>query len=112
MSGRTPPDPQTQIPMNISSKSILSAAARRSALLLAAVFVPCLLAHANLRGPYTNDVNTLYLLHFDEAAGGSVTTNVGPKGGNFYTVTNTTATSGGGSAQNGLAEPPPVTDRK
>ena len=95
--------------MNISSKSILSAAARRSALLLAAVFVPCLLAHANLRGPYTNDVNTLYLLHFDEAAGGSVTTNVGPKGGNFYTVTNTTATSGGGSAQNGLAEPPPVT---
>ncbi len=87
----------------------LGTALRRTALLLAAVFTPCLLARADLRGPYTNDANTLYLLHFDEAAGGSVTTNVGPKGGNFYTVTNTTATTGGGSAQNGLTEPPPVT---
>jgi len=102
MSVRTQPDPPTQIPMNTSSKSILSAAARRSALLLTAVFLPCLLARANLVGPYTNDVNTLFLLHFNEPAGGSVTTNVGIKGGNFYTVTNTTT-------GNGLAEPPPVT---
>jgi fibronectin-binding autotransporter adhesin len=95
--------------MNISSKSILSATVRRSALLLAAVFVPCLLTRANINGPYTADANTLYLFHFDEAAGGSVTANAGSKGGNCYTVTNTTATTGGGSAQNGLAEPPPVT---
>ena len=77
-------------------------ALRRLALLLAAVFTPCLLARADLRGPYTNDVNTLFLLHFDEPVGGSVTTNVGLKGGNFYTVTNT-------GSGNGLAEPPPVT---
>jgi len=85
--------------MNTSSKSILSAAARRSALLLTAVFLPCLLARANIVGHYTPDANTLFLLHFDEPAGGSVTTNVGLKGGNFITVTN--ATSG-----NGVATPP------
>jgi autotransporter-associated beta strand protein len=96
--------------MNISAKFTLSVAARRLALLLVAVFAPCLLARADLRGPYTNDVNTLYLLHFDEAAGGSVAANVGSKGGNFYTVTNTTLLSGGGSAQNGLTAPPPVTN--
>ena len=59
-------------------------------------------ASALLVGPYTPDANTLFLLHFDEPAGGSVTTNIGLKGGNFYTVTNTTS-------GNGLAEPPPVT---
>ena len=32
-------------------------------------------AMANLTGPYTADANTLFLFHFDEAAGGSVTTN-------------------------------------
>jgi autotransporter-associated beta strand protein len=88
--------------MNISSKSILSAAVRRSALLLAAVFVPCLLARANIVGPYTTDANTLYLFHFDEAAGSSNAVNAGIKGGNAITVTN--ATSG-----NGLATPPVVT---
>jgi len=88
--------------MNTSSKSIQSAAARRSALLLTAVFLPCLLARADLRGPYTNDVNTLFLVHFDEAAGGSVATNIGAKGGNFITVTNTTS-------GNGLATLPAVT---
>ncbi len=88
--------------MNTSSKSILSAAARRSALLLTAVFLPCLLARADLRGPYTNDVNTLFLVHFDEPAGGSVATNIGAKSGNFITVTNTTS-------GNGLATPPAVT---
>ena len=94
MSGRTQPDPQTQIPMNISSKSILSAATCRLALLLAAVFLPCLLARANIVGAYTPDANTLYLFHFDEAAGSSVTTNVGIKGGNCITVTNTPANPG------------------
>jgi fibronectin-binding autotransporter adhesin len=88
--------------MNTSSKSILSAAVHRSALLLTAVFLPCLLARADLRGPYTNDVNTLFLVHFDEAAGGSVATNIGAKGGNFITVTNTTS-------GNGLATLPAVT---
>ncbi|MGA2243950.1 MAG: LamG-like jellyroll fold domain-containing protein [Verrucomicrobiota bacterium] len=41
---------------------------------------------AALVGPYTPDANTLFLLHLNEAAGGSVTTNVGLKGGNFITV--------------------------
>jgi autotransporter-associated beta strand protein len=94
MSGSTQPDPQTQIPMNLSTKSILSAAARRSALLLTAVFLPCLLARAAIVGPYTTDANTLYLFHFDEAAGGSVTTNVGTKGGNCITVTNDASYNG------------------
>ena len=43
-------------------------------------------AFADLVGSYTPDANTLFLLHFDEAAGGSVTTNLGIKGGNFYSV--------------------------
>src|SRR5580765_400120 len=43
-------------------------------------------AVADLVGPYTPDANTLFLLHFDEAAGGTVTTNVGSKGGKFYSV--------------------------
>ncbi len=59
-------------------------------------------APAELRGPYTNDVNTLYLFHFNEAVGGSVTANAGSKGGSCYTVTNETT-------GNGLAAPPPVT---
>ena len=43
-------------------------------------------ASANLVGPYTPDANTLFLLHLDEAAGSSVTTNVGILGGNYYSV--------------------------
>jgi len=43
-------------------------------------------ASANLAGPYTPDANTLFLLHFDEAAGGSVSTNLGSAGGNFISV--------------------------
>src|ERR1035441_8638803 len=43
-------------------------------------------APAALVGPYTPDANTLFLLHLNEAAGGSVTANVGLKGGNFYSV--------------------------
>jgi autotransporter-associated beta strand protein len=45
---------------------------------------------AALNGPYTPDANTLVLLHLNEAAGGSVTTNVGSLGGNFYSVNYTT----------------------
>jgi len=58
--------------------------------------------HAALVGPYTPDANTLFLFHFDETAGGSVTTNVGLKAGNAYTVVN--STSG-----NGVAVPPATT---
>ena len=50
-------------------------------------------AMADLIGPYTPDANTLFLLHFDEAAGGSVTTNLGTKGGNFYSVNEATASA-------------------
>src|SRR5690606_2883907 len=35
---------------------------------------------------YTADANTLILLHFDEAAGGSLTVNAGIRGNNAYTV--------------------------
>ncbi len=51
------------------------------------------LALADLVGPYTPDANTLFLLHFDEPAGGSVTTNVGLKGGNFYSCNLSTASA-------------------
>jgi autotransporter-associated beta strand protein len=61
------------------------------------------LASALIVGPYTPDTNTLFLFHFDEAAGGTVTTNVGTKLGNAYTVTNTWT-------GNGLAAPPTVND--
>ena len=43
-------------------------------------------ASAALTGPYTADANTLVLLHFDEAAGGSATANAGSLGGSFYSV--------------------------
>ena len=78
---------------------------KMSKVLLSSVMVAMALpqfALANLNGPYTPDANTLFLMHFDEAAGGSVTTNNGSVAGNFYTVTNTTAGIG-------LASPPPVT---
>lgn len=91
--------------MNMNKPMItnLGATARRSALLLTAVFLPCLLARANIVGPYTPDANTLYLFHFDEPAGSSVTANVGIKGGNCITVTNVTTTA------SSLATPPIVT---
>jgi autotransporter-associated beta strand protein len=50
-------------------------------------------AFADLVGPYTPDANTLFLLHFDEAAGGSATTNLGTLGGNFYSVTEASAST-------------------
>ena len=43
-------------------------------------------AKADLVGPYTNDANTLVLLHFNESAGSSVTANAGSLGRNFYAV--------------------------
>jgi autotransporter-associated beta strand protein len=51
-------------------------------------------ASATLAGPYTADANTLFLVHFDEAAGSSVATNVGTIGGNFITTTNTSSFNG------------------
>jgi autotransporter-associated beta strand protein len=68
--------------------------ARRLATVLSAA--ACLLspaARAELVGPYTPDANTLFLLHFDEAADGSVATNAGLKGGNFYSVSEATASA-------------------
>jgi autotransporter-associated beta strand protein len=53
--------------------------------LLLATLVPRF-AFADLTGPYTVDANTLYLFHFDEAAGGTLATNVGSKGGVSYSV--------------------------
>jgi alpha-L-rhamnosidase len=43
--------------------------------------------------PYTPDVNTLVLVHFDETSGGSVFTNLGSGGGNAYSVNMTSASS-------------------
>jgi hypothetical protein len=43
--------------------------------------------------PYIADANTLVLFHFDEAAGGSVTTNLGSLGGNAYSVNMSSATT-------------------
>src|ERR1017187_3611242 len=53
--------------------------------LLLATLVPRFV-FADLTGPYTVDANTLYLFHFDEAAGGTLATNVGSKGGVSYSV--------------------------
>ena len=50
-------------------------------------------ALADLVGNYTADANTLFLLHFDEAAGGTFTVNSGSKGGNFYSITEATASA-------------------
>ena len=66
------------------------------------VFLPQL-ASAVIVGPYTVDTNTLFLFHFDEAAGTGVTTNIGLKGGSAYTVTNLT------SGSTGLSTVPTVT---
>ena len=60
-------------------------------LILGTLLPRCVLA--NLAGPYTPDANTLFLLHFDEAAGGSATTNVGSKGGSFISVNFSSAAS-------------------
>jgi autotransporter-associated beta strand protein len=60
--------------------------------LLVALLVPRF-SFGDIVGNYTADANTLFLLHFDEAAGGSVTTNVGTKGGNFYSVNEATASA-------------------
>ena len=53
-------------------------------------------AMADLVGNYTADASTLFLLHFDEAAGGTSVTNNGSRAGRFYSVVNTT--TGNGSA--------------
>ncbi len=70
--------------MKIIKQSILAALA-----VLSLVNV----SFANLVGNYTADTNTLFLLHFDQSAGGSVVTNYGTKGGYFYTVNITSQTA-------------------
>ncbi len=52
----------------------------------AALVMTATLCQADLVGPYTPDANTLFLFHFSEAAGGSVTLNSGSKGGSAYSV--------------------------
>ncbi len=79
--------------MNMSVKSSPLAALQTWALLLVTVFAP-VFARADLVGNYTADANTLFLLHFDGAAGSSAVPNLGSKGGNFYTVVNSTAGNG------------------
>ena len=79
--------------MNMSvKKSSPLVILRALALLLAVVFAP-IFARADLVGPYTADANTLFLFHFDEAAGGTVTTNRGSKAGNSYSVTEAAASA-------------------
>ena len=78
--------------MNKSMKSFLSANLRACALLVAVAFTP-ILARADLVGNYTADANTLFLLHFDEAAGGTFATNSGSKGGKFFSVTEAAASA-------------------
>lgn len=50
-------------------------------------------SRADLVGPYAADANTLFLVHFDEAAGTTVSTNSGAKGGRFYSVTEASAST-------------------
>lgn len=50
-------------------------------------------ALADLVGPYTADTNTLFLFHFNEAAGGTSAANVGSKGGVAYAVNEATAST-------------------
>ncbi len=50
-------------------------------------------SQADLVGPYTPDANTLFLLHFDEAAGSTATVNSGTKGRSFYTCNLSTASA-------------------
>jgi len=71
--------------MNLPVKSSPLVALRALALLVAVVLAPNHL-RADLVGPYTPDANTLFLFHFDEAAGGSVITNFGSKGGLSYAI--------------------------
>jgi autotransporter-associated beta strand protein len=62
------------------------------AILFAILWSPQL-THADLAGPYAPDTNTLFLFHFDEAAGGTVTTNVGSKARNAYSVNMSSASA-------------------
>jgi autotransporter-associated beta strand protein len=61
--------------------------------LVAAIALSARVASALITGPYTPDANTIFLYHFDEPAGGSVTTNVGSMGGNSYSVNESPASA-------------------
>ena len=50
-------------------------------------------SRADIVGNYTADANTLFLLHFDEAAGGTFTTNNGSKAGKYYSVNEAVASA-------------------
>jgi len=53
--------------------------------LILAIAVPRFVM-ASITGPYTPDANTLFLYHFDEPGPSVVTTNLGSKGGNSYSI--------------------------
>ena len=89
-----------QIPVRRQPKTPAVAGLSAAVLVAAIAFLTAMSVRAEIVGPYTADTNTLFLLHFDEAAGGYVTTNVGIKGGNFLTVTNITTGPGLGIASN------------
>ncbi len=61
-------------------------------LTLLATLVPRF-AFADIPGPYAPDADTLYLFHFDEAAGGTLTANSGSKGGVAYSVNEVSASA-------------------
>lgn len=63
-----------------------------SIILLLVTFIPYDV-FADLVGPYAADGNTLFLFHFDEAAGGTATTNVGSKAGRAYSVNMSSASA-------------------
>ncbi len=65
-----------------------------------ASFYECKIYGALSLAPETPDANTLFLFHFDESAGSSVTTNVGILGGKAYSVSESVAST----------TPPEVTD--
>jgi autotransporter-associated beta strand protein len=61
--------------MNISTPFIPRAATRRSALLLAIVFISGLVSRADIVGPYTADGRTALLFHLDETSGSTTAVN-------------------------------------
>ena len=87
--------PTSRTPLSLPMKTL-----KAILFLVVAMMVPRF-AMADLVGNYTPDTNTLFLLHFDQAASTSTVTNLGSKGGFFYTVVN--STSGNGTATPALA---------
>jgi len=84
MKTSNPTQPQVQIR---PARLFVSLGVAGMALMSACLFAPTA-AKASIVGPYTADANTLYLFHFDGAAGASVVTNNGSVALNAYAVSN------------------------